>query len=44
MPELNWVGKNKVITHHLDVPYRVLDRHTRSMRQASMMQTMAQIT
>lgn len=26
MPELNWVGKNKVITHHLDVPYRVLDR------------------
>lgn len=26
MPELNWVGKDKVITHHLDVPYRVLDR------------------
>lgn len=26
MPELNWVGKAKVITHHLDVPYRVLDR------------------
>ncbi|KTR95712.1 hypothetical protein NS220_05175 [Microbacterium testaceum] len=26
MPELNWVGKAKVITHHLDVPFRVLDR------------------
>lgn len=26
MPELNWVGKEKVITHHLDVPFRVLDR------------------
>lgn len=26
MPELNWVGKDKVITHHLDVPFRVLDR------------------
>ena len=26
MPELNWVGKDKVITHHLDVPYRVLER------------------
>ena len=27
MPELTWVGKDKVITHHLDVPYRVLNRH-----------------
>lgn len=26
MPELTWMGKDKVITHHLDVPYRVLDR------------------
>lgn len=26
MPELTWVGKEKVITHHLDVPYRLLDR------------------
>lgn len=25
MPELNWVGKDKVVTHHLDVPYRVLE-------------------
>lgn len=25
MPELTWVGKDKVITHHLDVPFRVLD-------------------
>lgn len=26
MPELNWVGKDKVVAHHLDVPFRVLDR------------------
>lgn len=26
MPELTWVGKNKVVTHHLDVPYRVLEK------------------
>ena len=25
MPTLNWIGKDKVINHHLDVPYRVLD-------------------
>lgn len=25
MPTLEWIGKNKVINHHLDVPYRVLD-------------------
>ncbi len=25
MPTLNWIGKEKVINHHLDVPYRVLD-------------------
>lgn len=26
MPELTWIGKNKVVTHHLDVPYRVLEK------------------
>ncbi|MBQ3788354.1 MAG: site-specific DNA-methyltransferase [Bacteroidales bacterium] len=26
MPTLNWIGKEKVVTHHLDVPYRVLNR------------------
>lgn len=26
MPTLDWIGKDKVVTHHLDVPYRVLDR------------------
>ncbi len=26
MPTLEWIGKNKVINHHLDVPYRVLER------------------
>ena len=26
MPTLDWIGKNKVVNHHLDVPYRVLER------------------
>ena len=26
MPTLDWVGKEKVINHHNDVPYRVLER------------------
>jgi adenine-specific DNA-methyltransferase len=25
MPSLHWIGKEKVINHHLDVPYRVLN-------------------
>ncbi len=25
MPILNWIGKDKVVNHHLDVPYRVLE-------------------
>ncbi|CAN1533185.1 DNA methylase N-4/N-6 [Spirosomataceae bacterium] len=25
MPTLNWIGKEKVINHHRDVPYRVLE-------------------
>lgn len=26
MPTLTWIGKDKVINHHLEVPYRVLER------------------
>lgn len=26
MPVLNWIGKEKVITHHNDVPYHTLKR------------------
>jgi adenine-specific DNA-methyltransferase len=26
MPSLHWIGKDKVVSHHLDVPYRVLDK------------------
>ncbi len=26
MPSLNWIGKDKVINHHLNVPYRVLNK------------------
>lgn len=25
MPTLNWIGKEKIITHHADVPFRVLE-------------------
>jgi len=25
MPTLNWIGKEKVVNHHLEVPYRVLE-------------------
>lgn len=25
MPTLNWIGKDKVINHHLDVPFKVLE-------------------
>lgn len=26
MPTLEWIGKHKVVNHHLEVPYRVLER------------------
>ncbi|MGI6695566.1 MAG: hypothetical protein ACOX6O_04895 [Christensenellales bacterium] len=26
MPTLEWIGKDKVISHHLDVPFHLLDR------------------
>ena len=26
MPTLNWIGKDKVINHHHEVPYHVLER------------------
>jgi adenine-specific DNA-methyltransferase len=25
MPTLNWIGKHKVINHHMDVPYRIME-------------------
>ena len=25
MPTLNWIGKDAVVTHHKDVPYRLLE-------------------
>ena len=25
MPTLHWIGKNKIINHHLEVPYKVLN-------------------
>ena len=26
MPELTWIGKDKVVNHHHDVPFRILDK------------------
>ena len=26
MPVLQWIGKDKVINHHLDVPFHVLNK------------------
>lgn len=26
MPTFEWIGKEKVVNHHLEVPYRVLER------------------
>ena len=25
MPTLNWIGKDKVVNHHMDVPYKILE-------------------
>ena len=25
MPFLNWIGKDKILTHHVEVPFRVLE-------------------
>lgn len=29
MPTLEWIGKAKAVNHHLEVPYRVLERQCR---------------
>ena len=26
MPTLDWIGKDKVINHHREVPFRILER------------------
>jgi hypothetical protein len=26
MPTLNWIGKDAVVKHHKDMPYRLLER------------------
>ena len=26
MPTLSWIGKDKVVNHHLDVPFRTLEK------------------
>lgn len=35
MPTLNWIGKDKVLNHHLEVPFHVLERQY-SFDEASM--------
>ena len=29
MPTLHWIGKDKVINHHMDVPFKVLEHQYR---------------
>ena len=29
MPTLDWIGKDKVVNHHMDVPFRVLEEKYR---------------
>lgn len=26
MPTLEWIGKDKVVNHHQEVPFRILDK------------------
>ena len=33
MPTLEWIGKEKVINHHQQVPYRVLEENYRANPQ-----------
>lgn len=35
MPTLHWIGKDKVINHHLDVPYRILKKQYTYNAEAS---------
>jgi adenine-specific DNA-methyltransferase len=28
MPTLSWIGKEKVVNHHAEVPFRVLEEET----------------
>lgn len=35
MPTLEWIGKEKAVNHHLDVPYRVLEKHKKRVYQTS---------
>ena len=38
MPTLEWIGKDKVVNHHLEVPYRVLEeRYTYNAEQSENM-------
>lgn len=41
MPTLDWIGKSKVVNHHLDVPYCVLDRKYSLTKTDNMKKIMA---
>lgn len=43
MPTLHWIGKDKVINHHLDVPFRVLE-HKYNYRLNDDLKTQAEIS
>ena len=35
MPTLEWIGKDKVVNHHLEVPYRILEKQYTYNAEAS---------
>ena len=40
MPTLNWIGKNKVINYHNEVPYRITGAKTIEIMCVGMMATL----
>ena len=44
MPTLEWIGKSKVVNHHQEVPFRVLERQYSFDEMASTPRTTAVIT
>ena len=39
MPTLEWIGKSKVINHHQEVPFRVLERKYTAAKGATFLQS-----
>ena len=45
MPILDWIGKEKVINHHMEVPFRVLEpSYTYGLAESSVSRTQESIS